>query len=239
MPRDEENFETETQDADLSTEQETEEIAHTNGTANRLAQIEQNQQMLAMLSDPDIHAVIQAKRAGKAVKVMEAEAKAEEPEPDLAEGIEDTDPVRPTLQKISTHIDKRVGARDAKIQELEAKVAELSQVADTVRERDVNDQISKAQSKFKDFKDFRDPMVKLSGQFPGLSVEDLYVLAKSRSGKLKQVEQGTFTERPTAQPSRSSLAARRNPAAPAPSPGKKGFEQILAKALKSADFDSE
>lgn len=242
MPQDRDDLESQTDlEGDVSTESETDNIVHSNGTGSRLAAIEQNQQMLALMNDPDIHAVIQARRAGKQVKVVEAvEETTTEPEPeDLTTGLEDTDPVKPTLQKIGSHIDKRVSARDAEIDQLKAKVAELSQIADVVRERDVTDQITKVSSKFKDFKDFRDPMIKLSGQYPGLSVEDLYVLAKSRSGKLKLVEQGTFTERPTAQPQRSSATARRNPAAPSPAPGKKGFEEILARAFKNTDIIGE
>lgn len=239
MPQNHEEFED--QNENLSTEQETEEIAHSNGTANRIAALEQNAQVQQLLNDPEIHAVLQARRAGKKIKITEEveEQVDETPEIDLTEGLEANDPARGTLEKVSKLITARTSAKDRQIAELAQQVEQLKGVADKVIERDVTEQITKVQNKYKDFKDYAPEMSKLSQQHAGLSAEDLYVLAKSRAGKLKMVEQGTFTERPTQQPQRSASSARRNtPPAPA-RPTRAGFQEIMARSLKNASLGED
>lgn len=241
MPQDhDESFDSQTDD--VSVEQETEEIAHSNGTSNRIAALEQNAQVQQLLMDPEIHAVLQARRQGKKVKIVEdsEESQANEAEePDLTEGLPEGDPARETLSKVTKLINTKLSSKDRQIAEMAQKIQQLEGVATKVQERDIESQITQVQTKYKDFKTFSKPMVELSKQHPGLSVEDLYVLAKSRSGKLKMVEQGTFTERPTTQPSRSPVAARRNPTPQPPAPGRKGFEEIMARALKNAELGED
>lgn len=225
----------------LTTEQETEEISHSNGTHNRIAALEQNAQVQQLLSDPEINAVLQARRQGKKIKIEEVvESQAEDTsENDLINDLPENDPARETLGKVTKLINNKISAKDQQIAQMAEQIKRLEGVANVVQERDVSEQITKVQSKYKDFKDYSKPMVELSTKHPGLSVEDLYVLAKSRSGKLKMVEQGTFTERPTQQPTRSANAARRNPQAAPPPPTKKGFADILSRALKNTELGED
>lgn len=225
-------------DTNLSASEETEEIAHSNGTATRVARLEANQQALQLLSDPDIAAVVRARQAGKQVKVEEVNETPEpEPEVDITEGLAEDDPARQTLGKISKLINSKLSSKDSEIEQLKSRVEQLQGVADAITARDVNDQLKATMSKYKDFTQYRDSMVQLSKQHPGLKVEDLYVLAKSRAGKLKMVEQATATERPSSQPQRS--ASRRNTPAPKPPPGRKGFDQILAEKLSNLDLGGD
>ncbi len=239
MPQDPDDL---TTDQELDAQQETEQISHSNGDSNRIAAIERNQQVLSLLADPAINQVIQARRAGKPVRVIEDTAETPEPEVDpvdeLTSGLEADDPSRETLGKIGKVMGAKLSSRDAEIAELKAQVQQLSGVAQEVQRRDVSDQVAKAQSKFKDFAQYKDTMVELSTKHPGLGVEELYLVAKNKAGKLKLVEQATFSEKPTQHPPRSTSSARRGTPTPPPAQGRKGFNDILTRALKDIDLES-
>lgn len=223
-----------TQEGQQDESQETEEIAHSNGEmTNRVAALEQNNAVLQILQVPGVREAVEAARTGKRVKVVEeAEAEEETPEVSLTEGLEDTDPTKPTLAKIEQLISTRLGKKDAEIEALKTRLGQVENVAATVQERDVKDQISSAKAKFKDLPKYKDDMIKLSQSNPGLKVDQLYILAKHNSGNLKMVEQATAQERPTHQPQRQA----RDPKAAPVTHGKKGFSQLLQEKLKGLDL---
>lgn len=209
-----------------------EEISHETQTQlnGRLKALEQQQQMLAVLGDPDVRKVLEAKRTGRKIEVVEPQAAEPEPEPNPLADLPEDDPVRGTLEKITQLV-------DAKLQKalgpLAERLEQVSGVADEVKRRDVTDQVTAAKSKYKDLPQYRDAMVKLSEAHPGLSVEDLYLLSKNRAGKLRLVENVTETEKPSAQPRRRAEAG--NPKAPVRPRGRKGFTDILAEAIGNLD----
>lgn len=223
-----------TQDEGQSTEQETDEVIHSNGETNsRLERLEQNNQVLQLLADPEIRAVVEAKRAGKKVKVTEdAEAPQETEEVSLTEGLEESDPTRPTLEKIQKLVKGGMSAKDAEIEELKARLAQVEGFAGKQQEREIISQIEQAKSKYKDFSRYDKEILGLNQKHPGLNVDQLYVLAKQSKGQLKMVEQATAQEKPTHQPARSNREAK----IVARPMGKKGFAELLRESLKEKDL---
>lgn len=226
-----------TQDGQQNEAQETEQISHTNGEmTNRVKALEENNAVLQLLAVPGVREAIEASRAGKKVKV-EIETEVEPPQEEevsLTEGLEETDPARPTLDRIQKLVTSKMDRKDAEIEQLKSRLAQVETVASVVQKRDVEDQVTSAQTKYKDFPKYKSEMIKLSGQNPGLKVDQLYILAKHNSGNLKMVEQMTAQERPSHQPPRQA----RDPKAPPIQHGKKGFTQLLQERLKSLDLDS-
>lgn len=202
----------------------------------RLARLEQNSALLTLMADEDVRAVVEAKRSGRKVRVSPAdEPEAEpEPEPSIASDLDENDPVRQTLERVDTLIKVRLKAANDSIN---ARLAGLEGLGNEIKRKDVTSQVDVARSKFKDLDQYKDAMVTLSRENPTLSVEDLYVLSKSRAGKLRQAEQTTFSEKPTSQPRRSTpskpTAGGRPPERPA---GRKGFSALLAESLNEATF---
>lgn len=216
--------------------EESEQIVHSNGELpNRVKALEENNAVLQILQVPGVRESIEASRTGKRVKIVEdVEAPQETEEVSLTEGLEDTDPTKPTLAKIEQLISSRLSKKDAEIEALKTRLGQVEGVAAVVQKRDVEDQVSSAQTKYKDFSKYSNDMVKLSQKNPQLKVDQLYILAKHNSGNLKMVEQMTAQERPTHQPPRQA----RDPKAPPVQHGKKGFTQLLQERLKTLDLES-
>lgn len=216
-----------------------EEVQHQNGeVSERLKALEQNQALLKLMSDPDIQAVIRAKQSGKPVEVKERTQEetqnqtTKEEEVSLTEGLEENDPMRSTLSKIEKLLDSKVRGFTA---QLDQRLQGVEHLATEVQKKEVIQQVNTARQKYKDFDEYREKMLELSKTNPGLGVDELYVLSKHRSGKLRMAEQATHSERPTSQPRRGTgTPANRPNVRP---PGRKGFSQILGEALGSLNLD--
>ena len=229
-----ENTETETDDAPL-------EVADDSGSdasdpaADRLARLEQNQQVLSLLADPEIAAVVAARRAGKSVKVSLAEEAVEEqPDPteELVRDLPEDDPTRGLLEKLDKLIDAKLGGQ---LKSLGERLKSVEEVGQKVAVKEVTDQVAAVRAKNKDFDRYKEEMLKISAKHPGLGVEDLYVLAKSRAGELRQVEAVTETEKPTSSP-RVGVPKTQRPAVT--SKGRQGFDQILRNALNNLELEA-
>lgn len=195
----------------------------------RLARLEQGQILAQLVADPEISAVIAAKRAGKGVKVNVAEDE-ETQTPDPAEGLEADDPARATLAAMQAMLKQH-------LEPLTQRLSAVEGVAGDVRKKEVREQVVAAREKFKDLDQFKDDMVKISNEQPGLNAEELYVVAKLRKGKLRLAETTTFSEKPTQQPKaqRASGSTSKPPARPS---GRKGFSDMLNNALNGLDLSS-
>lgn len=218
-----------------------EEIAHENGTTNRIAALEataaaqQAKSVLAgLMADPDIQAVIRAKQAGKQITVAEAQAEAQAEaavEPEL-DPVDESDPNKILLSNIGKLMDAKIGKLRG---EFETQLGEVQHVTEAVTRRDVADSVAKARAEFKDFDQYKDGMVEIMKSVPGLQAKEYYLIAKHRAGKLRQVETVTASEKPTSQPARSH---QQRGAAPAKRPqGRKGFSELLAEKLNGMNFE--
>lgn len=228
---------------------EGEEIVHSNGTENRIKALEDAQQnnqardmLNRMIADPEVAAVLRAKQAGKAVKVVEdageEEVEAEvDPTDEVVKGMAEDDPQRQLITTVSKLVDAKSEAKTAKlmaeIEELKSQLGSVQDVANQVKRKEVTEAVTSAKSKFKDFDEFKGKMLELSKDNPNLSVEDLYFVAKARSGKLRQVEAVTETEKPTSQPRRVGKPG----STPKRSRGRAGFHEMLADSFSRTSLE--
>lgn len=200
---------------------------------DRVAQLENNQAVLALLADPDIRKIVDARRTGRQVTVSEAVAESKpDPVEDLVKDLPEEDPTRGLLGKLSELIDRKMGGT---LETLDRRLKEIESLGNEVRGKEVNAEIAAVRTKYKDFDRYRDKMVEITKTNPGLRVEDLYVLAKSRAGELRLAERATETEKPSAQPPKS---VHQKPRTEGAQPrGRKAFNDLLANALNELKLD--
>lgn len=233
---------------DEDVEQDLEGDATQNGSDHRIKVLEANQALQALTSDPDIRKVLELKRAGKAFVINDPPADEEvEETPEEVDDLKDIpadDPARKTLERINSLIetklgrlmggvDKKLGVLDT----LSERLQGVEGIATTVQKKEVNDQVAKARDQFKDFDKYKDKILEISKTIPGLSVAELYILAKQRSGDLKVSVPSTFSERPSSQPRK--LGERPSPKKPVRPPGRSGFNQFLGEALNGLDLEKQ
>lgn len=206
-------------------------IEHETELAERVNKLEEGQDLTALLSDAEIMAVIEAKQAGKKVKVEIEEPK---PEPsvvdkakELVKDLPKDDPNRDAVSQLAKLFDEKLTPL---VERLDAVEGHASAGA----KKEINVEIAKAQERFSDFDEFRSEMVDLSKAFPELTIPELYIIAKNRKGKLDLADPTTFTEKPA-----SNTVERRNPTNK-PSKdrpkGRKGRSAMVTEALGRIDF---
>lgn len=206
-------------------------VEHQDELGDRVAELEASQGVVRLLQDPDIAAVIKAKQAGKSVTVSTEDPT---PEPtlsddvtDLTKDLDDDDPQKGSLDALAKLLDEKFSAQ-------EARLVAVEDHAKAHARQGMKDEVAKARTTFSDFDEFGDDMMDLAGKFEGLSVQELYMLAKARSGKLDLAKPSTYSEKPTAQTStrRTAPARRENVRR-----GKSGFKAMLKEALDKQPDD--
>jgi hypothetical protein len=206
--------------------------------SERIKRLEENEAVRSVLADPEIQKVLNARRSGKTVRVVEDEDEVEDEEtpwePNLAVPEDDDDPQSKLLKQIGglfREFDQHITKKQARLEE---RLEALGGFAQNVQKKEVQEQVEKARGKFKDFKEYSGEMLKLSERLPDLNVEELYLLAKQRAGKLKLDEPSTHSEKPTHQPAR--LAERKGRKQETPK-GRKGFNSMLQEALGELELE--
>jgi hypothetical protein len=194
----------------------------------KLTEIEQRNESLAKIAaDPDVRRILEARQKGEQVKVTVGEDKPPEPEPGWPDD-EDLDMLSNTqlADKVLKRAGEDVGRR------LDKVMSTLQQVTQFVRTNEgeaVKRQVDEARAKYRDFDKFKQPILELNGKFPGLSVEELYFLAKKRAGGLEAPSGPTASEKPTTSPTKPSKRKEQVAA------GRAGFGDLLDQAMD--DFD--
>lgn len=205
----------------------------------RMAALERNQAIQNLLADPDIQAVIKAKREGKQLSITEAQAKEEELPDEPALEIPDDDPLKATLTRLDDVMSKRLDffnkKLDARFQELETKSGQLEAVAASVQKKEVNEQVEGAKKKYQDFDKVKGEILELSKAHPGLSVDQLALLALDKKGLLKLQKTSTASERPTSQPPRP-FGGTKKPGQE-PKTGQRAWRSLLQEALGEIDLN--
>jgi len=210
------------------------EIQHTNDdVSTRLQQLEQSQVAMQLLADPDIQRVIEAKRQGKPLKIStEVEAPPADEPSSLTRDLPDDDPMKETLSKIEKTL---VNVVESRMSPLLDRLQAIEGFAGEAQKKEVQTAVAVAQKKFSDFNEYRGQMLELAKTNQNLQVDELYLLAKSRAGKLKLPEQSTFSEKPTSQPRRPTTNASDSRKAVT---GRAAWNQTLQKALEGLSLDS-
>lgn len=205
---------------------------------NRVARLEENNAMLQLMADPDIARVVALKKAGKPVNFSETEETEPEPEVDpiaeVTEGLEPDDPARKLIERVGKLLDSSRAKDKKTIDELTARLDGVESIAGDVTRKGVVDQIEAAKAKYKDLAQYKDAMMSLAPKFPNASVEQIYILAKLNSGKLKLQEGSTHSERPSNQPPRPTA---RKPGVAPMKPGRAAFKSGLADILKDLTLE--
>ena len=227
MPFDEttiEDTESEVVDDDTQTSED-----GTPDVSSRLQAVEQNQNFQVLMADPEIQEVIKLKREGKVVKVAEH---VEEKEEEVVEEIvAEDDPLRETLKRFEKAIDNKLGP-------IVDRLSNIEGIADVVQKKDVNDQIKAVRDKHEDFDSYKEAMLTLAQDNPGLNVEELYILSRKRAGKLDLSDPSTFSEKPTTTP-RTRPGMKKVAALDSRQRGRRGFEKFLRAALESQPIKME
>jgi len=182
---------------------------------------------MQLLADPDIQQVLEAKRLGKAVSVVAETENSEEDNFDVGLDLPEDDPSKELIDTILGGVKKIVSS---KVNEMGTRVDTLEALAQRVHVQEAEAQVTKAKQKFDDFGDYQKPMLDLLESNPGLSPEQLYILAKHKSGKLSVTSPSKFTEKPSTQPLRKRPKPR-----PASSRGERRAEwsNALAESLRN------
>lgn len=223
---------------------ETEELEHEDGNgqlSNRMTRLEENSAALALLADPDVQNLLKLKNAGKTVKLIEDAGETEQveevdPAAEAIAGLEADDPLRKHYETVNKMLSVKEANLQKKLDQLNQRMDSVESVAGDVARKGVKEQVESAKSKYKDFGQYSKQMIELANKVQGLSVEELYVLAKQRSGKLKLSEGSTHSEKPTSQPARITT---KKPGAQARPPGRAGFKSFLAEALGTIPDNSQ
>ena len=229
-------FDEETIDDDVETEdvdddtQKGDEGDESGDVADRLKAVEQNQALNALMADPEVQEVIRLKRAGKPVAVSE-KADKEEETADEEDAIDDDDPAKEVLHRFAKIIDK-------KLSPISERLSSIEGLADDVRRQGVDSQVKTLREAHEDFDKYRDQMMVLAKDNTGLDVEELYMLARKRAGKLDLTTASTFSEKPTTQTVHRK-GIKRVAKASGRQRGRQGFQKILAKALDVLELDME
>jgi hypothetical protein len=192
-----------------------------------------------ILADPQVREVLEARTAGRKIKVVGEEAEpadmVEVPESKDLEAMTNAELVRHILGQVTHAV---AGVVDKKIGSLSTDLDSVKGFVRTSQTTDVSKQIQSARDRWEDFDDQREKMLELSGANPGLGVEDLYVLAKARKGELPMVRRVAGDGTPSSEKPTHTGARPTKRKVPLP-PGRQGFDQLLSEALGKLDLEAE
>jgi hypothetical protein len=121
------------------------------------------------------------------------------------------------------------------IEALQSQIEELKGITSTFQQKELKSQVNTLKEKHPDFTQYKEAILKLANDNPSLELEELYILAKKRAGKLKLSNPTTFSEKPSSQPRRHGSTKREQ--ARTRMESRKGFNDTLAKALEDISFD--
>jgi hypothetical protein len=185
-----------------------------------------------LIQDPDVRALLDAKQSGKKVKLVEDTGQVSEPvsfEGVDFDGLDNKGLVELVMRKvpglISASMKPQFDELRGTTSRLDAFLAKTTQVS-------VTEQVDTAREKFKDFDSYARDMMSLSRDNPGLSVTELYHVAKSRKGEPSGTERAS-SEKPTGYGVRMAP----KPRAKVGDVAKKSFTSVLHDALERLDIE--
>lgn len=198
--------------------------------SGQAAEIAKTQLMAQLAGDPDYRAVMDMKNRGVKFKLVPEGEPGHEPTNEKVEWDNLTNAqMAEKLPTVMTRQMKEV--IEAAVAPLHAKIQQLENVSQNIAAEKVQSQIAEVSKKYKDFDELRPMMIQLNQQKPGNDLEDLYWMARRRSGKPMTDVQPTSVERPTTSTARPSPTQRKQ----ALPPGKRGFSMLLDEALNKKE----
>jgi hypothetical protein len=187
---------------------------------------EGNSALQEILTDPLVREVLEARRAGRDVVVRpveEPEDRSGDSPPDL-ESMTNTDLTRYIVQGVLKELGPLV---KKEVEPIGERLQAVETAAQASLRKTVSEQIAGLSARYPDFPQYEQEMIALRKGNPGLSLEQLYVLARMGQGKLEIPEGSPSSERPTTAPVRRPLRE----GSPPVRRGAGGFAQLLQGAL--------
>jgi hypothetical protein len=198
-----------------------------------------NQQLLqTILGVPEVQEVLRARQAGQAVKILtgnQQQQQAPQPEPDWEAMKEDPKKLTDTiLQRLSSDVLARVGqAVDEKLNPVLQKMQGFeSHLTDQTKQAAINE-VTVLKQKYADVQEHAPVMQQINKETGGtLKLEEVYHLAKIRSGAPMVPPQSVATERPTDSAARASQGTQKQYPT-----GRRGMSMALDDALSSMQIE--
>lgn len=209
-----------------------------------IEQKEDDSKLLAeMIANPMIREILEASRSGKTLKLVEDD-KGESSIQDLGglekskvdlSSIKDLEdiPRREFAQVLIGQVSKALGPVLTKsLEPLMERVGTLEGHVDDGAKRDLDDAVAKARAKYKDFDNYKKEMLDLHKENRTLSVERLYILARTEKGD--RIPASVDSERPDTSSGKPPRTRKREvPLAR----GRRGLDQLLEEAMEDSEVD--
>lgn len=194
-------------------------------------------------TDPDFSKIMAARQRGQQVRVVQGNEVPETIKQPVEKEEEPVDLENMTNAQLMHHMVKQI---TGKIPELVASsIKPLQDELQTVKgstmsmeQERVMNQIATTQKKYPDFNQYRTEMAQIANRYPGMTADQVYVLAKQATGKLKIADdQPTQVERPTNNVTKPSPSKRTD--VTLVRHGRKGFDDALERALGGLEFSAD
>lgn len=172
------------------------------------------QQLASLAADPQIRRYLEAKQRGEEFDLSGSNKPNVGPSGNSSEDDSDLDNLdidELSPRQLMDLMSKRVASKfdsqmKATLEPLQSKLQKLESSYQETQQEKISREVEEARKRHQDFDQFKPKMLELNQQNPGLSVEELYVLAKHQSGVNVSNPSTTNSERPT------SSVARHKPA---------------------------
>ena len=184
-----------------------------------------------IVANPEVRTILDAIDKGEAVRVIVGDEEVSEKayDPETVEELDNKGLIdaaaRRTVELLGGVLDKRLLPMQTDLSTLKDDKAEDEK-------KNAKKEVDQVLKKYPDFSTLAEEVIGLKKSNPSLSIEELYVLARTRKGKGFPDPRSTESEKLTT----TTPAPTKERKTPLPS-GKKGFDQMLEEATESSDFD--
>lgn len=190
--------------------------------------------LTALVSDPDVQAVLQARRDGRKIKVTDEEAETKPAPKKISDEIRSSRQTQETEddgfeEDLDPTVMRIIGILEEREERVNERIEQLEELASGLQKQTVNNQIKEIEKKYPvDFPKYRSEMAKLSRELPKLSLEELLIVAKQRAGDFSFQQPSTESERPVSAVTRRGSKAGKSKECR----GQHAWRNSLAEALE-------
>lgn len=194
-------------------------------------------------TDPDFSKIMAARQRGQQVRVISGNEVPETIKQPVEKEEEVVDLENMNNAQLMHHMVKKITDRlpelvSQSIKPLQDELQSVKGSTMSMEQERVMNQIAATQKKYPDFNQYRAEMAQIANRYPGMTADQVYVLAKQATGKLKIADdQPTQVERPTNNVTKPS-PSKRTDATPVRH-GRKGFDDALERALAGIEFSAD
>lgn len=194
-------------------------------------------------TDPDFSKIMAARQRGQQVRVLQGDEVPETIKQPVEKEEEVVDLENMNNAQLMHHMVKKITDRlpelvASSIKPLHDELQSVKGSTMSMEQERVMNQIAATQKKYPDFNQYRAEMAQIANTYRGLNADQVYLLAKQATGKLKLADdQPTQVERPTNNVTKPSPSKRTD--ATLVRHGRKGFDDALERALGGLEFSTD